>query len=133
MGDAIMALFPTQANDAIQAAIAMQQEVTAYNLHRLDDGYQPISIGIGLHLGMVMLGTIGEVERMEGTVISDAVNLAAKLEKHTKAENVRALVDAPTYRTGLAQGYRPSAEPEQRLARPVEGTDTPMDLVVLAA
>ncbi len=84
MGDAIMALFPTQANDAIQAAIAIQKKVTAYNLHRLDEGYQPINVGIGLHTGIVMLGTIGEVERMEGTVISDAVNLAARLEGLTK-------------------------------------------------
>jgi len=84
MGDAIMALFPTDANDAIQAAIAIQQEVNSYNLHRLEEGYQPINIGIGLHTGMVMLGTIGEAQRMEGTVISDAVNLAARLEGLTK-------------------------------------------------
>lgn len=84
MGDAIMALFPTNANDAIQAAIAMQQEVNRYNLQRLEKGYQSIKIGIGLHTGMVMLGTIGEAQRMEGTVISDAVNLAARLEGLTK-------------------------------------------------
>ncbi len=84
MGDAIMALFPTQADDAVKAAVAMQQEVTAYNISRKEAGYQSIKIGIGLHTGMVMLGTIGEAQRMEATVISDAVNLAARLEGLTK-------------------------------------------------
>jgi two-component system sensor histidine kinase ChiS len=84
MGDAIMALFPSQPNDAMQAAIAMQQTVAQYNIERANSGYSAISIGIGLHTGRVMLGTIGEEARMEGTVISDAVNLAARLEGLSK-------------------------------------------------
>ncbi len=89
IGDAIMAIFPGQnfagqADDALNAAVAMQQEVVRYNEHRARQGYDPISIGIGIHTGSVMLGTIGESERMEGTVISDAVNLAARLEGLTR-------------------------------------------------
>ncbi len=84
IGDAIMALFPGQPDDAIQAAIAMQKRVTEYNIKRIKDGRQPIIIGIGLHSGTVMLGTVGESERMEGTVISDVVNLSARLEGLTK-------------------------------------------------
>jgi predicted ATPase/class 3 adenylate cyclase/tRNA A-37 threonylcarbamoyl transferase component Bud32 len=84
IGDAIMALFPIQPDDAIQTAIEMQQEVTRYNRHRSQDGYQPIHIGAGLHTGNVMLGTVGEAQRMEGTVISDTVNLASRLEGLTK-------------------------------------------------
>jgi len=45
-------------------------------------GYDPIRIGI--NTGMMMLGTLGEANRMEGSVISDAVNLAARLEGLTK-------------------------------------------------
>ncbi|NJN67571.1 MAG: AAA family ATPase [Chloroflexaceae bacterium] len=92
IGDAIMALFPEQPDDAIQAAIAMQQEVAVYNQHRANSGYQPISIGIGLHTGNVMLGTVGEAQRMEGTVISDTVNLASRLEGLTKVYGVSILV-----------------------------------------
>ncbi len=89
IGDAIMALFPGQsfpgqADHAIHAAVRMQQAVTEYNRCCAEYGTPPISIGIGLHTGSVMLGTVGEAERMEGTVISDAVNLASRLEGLTK-------------------------------------------------
>ena len=47
-------------------------------------GYDPIRIGIGINTGMMMLGTLVEADRMEGSVISDAVNLAARLEGLTK-------------------------------------------------
>ncbi|NJK68617.1 MAG: response regulator [Microcoleus sp. CSU_2_2] len=84
IGDAVMALFPESADDALQAAIEMQQEVTVFNQHRLTNGYLPITIGVGVHTGNLMLGTIGEEQRMESTVIADAVNLASRLEGLTK-------------------------------------------------
>jgi class 3 adenylate cyclase/CheY-like chemotaxis protein len=84
IGDAVMALFPESADDALQAAIEMQQEVTAFNQHRQESGYLPITIGVGVHTGNLMLGTIGEEQRMESTVIADAVNLASRLEGLTK-------------------------------------------------
>lgn len=96
IGDAVMALFPVQADDALQAAISMQQSVAHYNNHRYNKGRQPINIGIGLHTGKVMLGTIGETARMEGTVISDAVNLAARLEGLTKLYAASILISEQT-------------------------------------
>ncbi len=84
IGDALMALFPQRTDDALQAAIAMQQEVLRYNRYRQQQNYRPINIGVGLHTGNLMLGTIGEAERMENTVISDAVNLASRIEGLTK-------------------------------------------------
>jgi class 3 adenylate cyclase len=96
IGDAIMALFPGGVNDAIQAAIAMQQEVTRYNLHLEAQGHQPIRVGVGLHTGSVMFGTVGEVKRMEGTVISDAVNLTSRLEKLTKLYGASIVVSEDT-------------------------------------
>ena len=96
IGDGIMALFPNSAEDAVQAAIEMQQQVKIYNKHRQNSGYQPISIGIGLHTGTLMLGTIGEAERMESTVISDAVNLAARVEGLTKLYGVGIVASVQT-------------------------------------
>ncbi|MCP2727046.1 response regulator [Limnofasciculus baicalensis] len=84
IGDAVMALFPQSPDHAVSGAIEMQKQVTIYNQHRRKKGYVPIAIGIGLHTGTLMLGTIGERERMESTVISDAVNLASRLEGLTK-------------------------------------------------
>jgi two-component system sensor histidine kinase ChiS len=84
IGDEIMALFPTSPDDAVQAALDMQEQVTRYNQRRAKKTYSPIEIGIGVHSGTLMLGIIGEEERMEGTVISDAVNLASRMEGLTK-------------------------------------------------
>ncbi|OQW93495.1 MAG: hypothetical protein BWK79_10815 [Beggiatoa sp. IS2] len=84
IGDAIMALFPATADDAVQAAIEIHHQLVLFNQERQEKNLQPIKIGIGIHTGTLMLGTIGEEKRMEGTVISDAVNLASRLEGLTK-------------------------------------------------
>ena len=96
IGDAIMALFPQTADDAVQAAIDMQKQVSLYNTYRLENHEQPIAIGIGLHTGTLMLGTVGESQRMEGTVIADAVNLASRLEGLTKFYGVDILISEQT-------------------------------------
>jgi two-component system sensor histidine kinase ChiS len=96
IGDAVMALFPESVDDAVSAAIEMQKQVQIYNTHRQKQGYIPIAIGIGLHTGNLMLGTIGEEERMESTVISDAVNLASRLEGLTKLYGAGILISGHT-------------------------------------
>ncbi|MGL5197147.1 MAG: CHASE2 domain-containing protein [Chroococcales cyanobacterium] len=96
IGDAIMALFPNSADDAVSGAIAMQHQVKLFNEHRQENGQVPIQIGIGLHTGSLMLGTIGEAERMESTVISDAVNLASRLEGLTKQYGSAILISEDT-------------------------------------
>ncbi len=98
IGDAIMALFPRQAEDAVQAAIAMQTALHAYNQERAAFGYEAVRIGAGLHTGPLMLGTIGEKARMEGTVISDVVNVAARLQELTKHYGITLLVSERTLR-----------------------------------
>ena len=84
IGDAVMALFPGAPDEALRAAVEMQQEVRVYNSHRAKNGYNPINIGIGLHTGEIMLGIIGHENRMEGTVISDTVNTASRVEGLTR-------------------------------------------------
>jgi len=79
-GDGVMALFPGPPDDAVKAAVSMQTAVAEYNKVRAQDGYDPIGIGVGLHLADLMLGIIGSEERMQGAVVADAVNLAARIE-----------------------------------------------------
>jgi two-component system sensor histidine kinase ChiS len=92
IGDAIMALFPEHADDAVQASIEIHQQLNIFNEDRRKHQLLPINIGIGLHTGTLMLGTIGEEKRMEGTVISDAVNLASRLEGLTKMYGVSIII-----------------------------------------
>jgi len=94
IGDAVMALFPGAPGEAIQAGIDMQKRVADYNEERKLDGYAPIAIGVGLHTGLLILGTVGEAERMNSTVISDAVNLASRLEGVTKNYGASIVVSA---------------------------------------
>jgi class 3 adenylate cyclase len=91
IGDAIMALFE-KADDGVRAGLAMLAILERFNATRLAAGAEPIVIGVGLNTGSLMMGTIGEQHRMDGTVISDAVNLAARLESLTKDYRVALLV-----------------------------------------
>ena len=97
IGDSIMALFPTCADDAVQGAIAMLNTLGDYNSGRKRAGYQEIAIGIGLNTGPLMLGTVGGQNRMDGTVISDAVNLASRVEGLTKIYGTALLITEQTY------------------------------------
>ena len=97
IGDGIMALFAGCADDAVAGSIGMLRKLTEYNQGRIKAGYVPIKIGIGLNTGDLMLGTIGENFRMEGTVISDAVNLAARVEGMTKIYGTHILISGHTY------------------------------------
>jgi class 3 adenylate cyclase len=96
IGDAIMALFDKSALDAVRAGIQMQLYLKEYNSYRNNRGYDPIEIGIGIHTGSLMLGTIGAEERLEGTVISDTVNLASRIENLTKVYGSKIAVSEET-------------------------------------
>lgn len=96
IGDAIMALFSGDSDQAIQAAIAMLKNLEEYNRHRLKKGYRPIRNGIGINSGCMMLGTVGGQFRMDSTVISDTVNLAARIEELTKQYQVSILISSNT-------------------------------------
>jgi predicted ATPase/class 3 adenylate cyclase/GAF domain-containing protein/tRNA A-37 threonylcarbamoyl transferase component Bud32 len=97
IGDAIMALFRGEADNAVKAGIAMLYLLAEYNQHRANSGYQPIKIGMGINTGSLMLGTVGGRNRMDGTVISDAVNLASRVERLTKNYGVSLLITEETY------------------------------------
>lgn len=97
IGDAIMALFGGNADDALQAGIAMLKSLHKYNKTRHSPNREPLKIGIGINTGQLMLGTIGASSRIDSTVISDAVNLASRLEGLTKRYGVSFLITQQTF------------------------------------
>ena len=96
IGDSIMALFDRSPEDAVHTSVKMLDALREYNKERIQEGNNPILIGIGVNTGKMMLGTLGESDRMEGSVISDAVNLAARLEGLTKLYKTPLLLSEET-------------------------------------
>jgi class 3 adenylate cyclase len=86
IGDSVMAYFGAPVPDpghplqAVRAAVEMQRGVAARNL-RAGAGDLRVEIGIGIHTGVVVVGTIGSDRRSDFTAIGDAVNVAHRLEK----------------------------------------------------
>jgi len=97
IGDAIMALYPAAADDALQGAIGMLAQLRQFNAQRSRLNLSPIGIGIGIHTGSLMIGTVGSATRMDSTVIGDAVNIASRIENATKIYGVPLLITADTY------------------------------------
>jgi two-component system sensor histidine kinase ChiS len=100
IGDAIMALFDqenaAQAEAAVLAALGMQRRLSEWNRTR-QGSTPPLALGIGIHTGVVMLGTLGSTTRMDSTVIGDAVNLASRIEGLTKQYGTRIIVSGDTW------------------------------------
>src|SRR5690606_33327291 len=97
-----------------------------------DTSTQPeLRIGVAMAAGTVVVGAVGTETRLEFTVIGDAVNMSAKLEKHTKAEKVPALTTLKAYRSAVQQGYKSKRPHHELQGRKVEGIADPLDLVIL--
>ncbi|TGM24994.1 adenylate/guanylate cyclase domain-containing protein [Leptospira levettii] len=86
IGDGMMVTFGTpipsneDATNSIKAGIAMIQALAVWNQKRESNGEKPISIRIGIHYGLVIVGNVGVEKRLEYTVIGDTVNAASRLE-----------------------------------------------------
>jgi adenylate cyclase len=96
LGDGMMAVFPEGADDAVIAGINMFRAVEKYNETERKDEV-PIQVGIGIHVGYMMLGMVGEESRMQGDAFSDNVNLTARLEGLTKFYGVSLLLSGQAY------------------------------------
>ncbi|MEY2562332.1 MAG: adenylate cyclase [Verrucomicrobiota bacterium] len=108
IGDAVMAVWGNtrsegvrdDAANAVRAALAMRQELARLNESWAARGLPPLRIGVAVNHGEVVVGNIGSPQRMEFTVIGDAVNISWKLQELTKeldaelivGENVMTLV-----------------------------------------
>lgn len=94
-GDGIMALFPRRADDALRAALAIEGKVRE-DIEIDGRPFPKVQVGVGLHTGDLMLGIIGEEERMQGAVVSDNVNLASRMEGLTRIYNASVVISEQT-------------------------------------
>lgn len=98
IGDAIMAVWGVpkgtadDTQNAMNACLEMRLALNQLNETRINRGQEAIFIGMGLHCGPAISGTIGSNERMEYTVIGDTVNLTNRIESSTKTFGVDLLV-----------------------------------------
>lgn len=89
-----MAVFPGTADDAVNAGIAKCEKIQEFNTIRATQGYPAITVGIGIHIGHMMVGMIGDQKRLQADALSDCVNLSARLEGLTKIYDVPLLISA---------------------------------------
>ncbi len=97
LGDGIHAIFPGNADNGLRAGIEKLEEVSAYNEDRIARNRQPIAIGIGVNTGYMMVGMVGEDDRMQGDAFSDDVNLTSRIEGLTKFYGTSLIISQSTY------------------------------------
>ena len=138
LGDGIMASFgaalksDSYAADALRAVDDLARAARDWAVDRQALGKMTPGMGMAVAVGPVIFGAIGDATRLEYTVIGDTVNLAAKLEKHTKVERVQALATHDALILAEQQGYVAPTAKELRPGREVVGVEHLVDLVVLA-
>ena len=96
LGDGFMALFPRRPDDALLAIIEIETAIDELNRELRRQNRPTIQTGAGIHTGRLMLGIVGEAERLDGTVISDAVNLASRMETLNKVYGSSVVVSEDT-------------------------------------
>jgi class 3 adenylate cyclase len=126
VGDAVMAVFgaPTPSGDhadcALAAAWAMQAGQQRVNAQWTTEGLTPFHIGIGISSGDVAAALLGSEERVEYTVVGDAVNLCQRLQQFAAPGQI--VLSEPSWE---ALTERPT-EFEQLASEVVKGRDTPV-------
>jgi adenylate cyclase len=134
VGDGLMAIFgaPLPLADhcgaAVQAAQEMIEMVELFNQERVSLGKPEIRIGIGIASGEMVAGYTGTNERATYTCVGDTVNLAARLEAHTKEAQRSILIDGAT-RAGLGD----AVAVESLGAVPIKGKAAPVEVYAIRA
>lgn len=125
LGDGMMAIFPYSVEDALQAGIEKIQVVNDFNADRAKKKLPPIDLGIGIHTGHMMVGMIGEDERIQGDAFSDNVNLTSRIEGLTKFFGISIIISGES----LARLEEPDNYKMRNLGKvQVKGRNTPIGL-----
>lgn len=109
LGDGLLAVFEDRnpqasARSGLRAVEGIAKSLATFNAQLVDEGASEVAIGIGLHLGTVVLGEIGASGAAPRTIIGDTVNTASRLEARTKELGVQALISEPAL---MAAGVDP--------------------------
>lgn len=137
LGDGVMATFgavvpnKSYAADALRSIEAAIDVMDVWNTKLVASGKPALTVNAAAASGDLIFAAVGDERRLEYTVIGDSVNVAAKLEKHSKHEDACAIVTLETYDLALAQGFEPRHPGDRRLGRSVEGVGGFVDLVAL--
>src|SRR5436309_11946220 len=134
IGDAIMAVWGNvrsfgvaqDAKNCARAGLGMRRELQQLNKRWRDEGRMGLGMGIGINHGEVIVGNIGSHERMDPTVIGDAVNLASRLEGLTRVYGVDILVGA-----SAAALVRDEFQLRSVARAQVKGKTKPVDVLTL--
>lgn len=135
LGDGIMATFggpghsESYAADALRALDELLGAAQDWRSERAAQGKQTPAMNGAIATGEILFGAVGDETRLEYTVIGDAVNLSAKLEKHNKELGSEGVVTAEAYDLAIAQGYRPGGAERRIAGAGVAGVAEPLDLV----
>ncbi|MBR9999359.1 MAG: response regulator, partial [Cyclobacteriaceae bacterium] len=96
LGDGLMALFPDDASNAVAASVEIQQALAQFNLAGVQKIPRTVQVGTGMHTGKLILGILGDDERMDANVVSDAVNTASRMEGLTKYYGASSIISEDT-------------------------------------
>jgi adenylate cyclase len=117
-GDGLLALYglesdlPAACRAALEGAAQMQERMDNLNRSLADDLKSPLRIGIGIHAGVAIVGTLGPPEAPIHSAIGDMVNTAARFEDMTKAFNCTMVVSEEALRQA---GIEPGGSPQHQV------------------
>lgn len=129
LGDGVLALFgalepnPWQGDDAVHAALGMRSALVDYNRELARDELPALSLGVGVHRGVGVVGLVGSRELMEFSVIGRTVNVAARVQGLTRSHDDDVIVTREV-RDKLDGRFRLRALPPSE----VKGISEPLEI-----
>ncbi|WP_322906418.1 HAMP domain-containing protein [Paenibacillus sp. SGZ-1009] len=93
----LFSLFPRWTEDALEAALSIRQRINEVNTDNAERGERQIDIGVVIHRGSLLLGVVGEEERMSNAVISEDVNVVFEMENISQQLGVYILLTDEVY------------------------------------
>ena len=127
LGDGLMATFGALQDEedaalrAVHCAFAMADEIERWNGKRRERGASSLSVSLGVHFGLVVVGNLGGERRVEFTAVGDVVNVASRLEQSTREFGCRILVSDACLVAAAQTGQPPTFDRQEELS--VRGRD----------